>query len=72
MDKKKLILAQLCAEAIDYMSRTIDDWEDMIQDAMWLMSGGIGDAEDLAEEFDRVFQETFGITFSDAKKLNQF
>lgn len=72
MDKKKLILAQLCAEAINSLSNPVDDWEDIIQDAMWMMSAGIGDAEDLAEEFERVFKETFDVSFDDALKLNFF
>lgn len=71
MDKKKLILAQLCAGAINSLSK-MDSWEDIIQDAIWMMSTGIGGAEDQAKEFERVFKETFGISFDSAPKLNLF
>lgn len=67
MDKNKQILAQLLVEALEVYK----NYEAM-EDAIWLMSAGIGDAEDRWENFENVFRETFGISYEDAKHLNLF
>lgn len=63
---KKLFLAQLFVEALsDFDSETIED-------AIWMMNGGIGDVEERWETFYNSFEEAFGISYEDAKQLNLF
>lgn len=64
---KKMYLAQLAAEAISHY-----DNEDCICDALWLMNGGLGGAEEEWENFNQIFKDAFGITYDEAKQLNLF
>ncbi len=67
MNKKKKILAQLFIEALNVYGNY-----DAMEDAIWLISDGIGDAEDRWEKFKEVFKETFGVSYEEAKELDLF
>ncbi len=69
MDKKKLVFAQLCADAIE---KYIEIYPERADDALWIMSGGVGDAEEHYENLEKMFGEVIGIAFSEAEKLNEF
>lgn len=64
---KKLYLAQLAAKAMSCYSD-----EDVVCDSLWLMNGGISGPEEQWENFLKVFKDTFGISYDEAKQLNLF
>lgn len=66
MNKKK-ILAQLFAESLEAYRNY-----DAIEDAVWMIAEGVGDTEERWEKFEKTFEEVFGVSFEDAKNLDQF
>lgn len=66
MNKKK-ILAQLFVESLEAYRNY-----DAIEDAVWLVAEGIGDAEERWAKFEKAFEEVFDVSFENAKNLDQF
>lgn len=64
---KKKVLAQLFAEALSVYGN-----HEAIEDAVWILSGGIGDIEDQWDNFYKTFKEIFGISYQEARELNLF
>lgn len=45
------------------------DWTDVHEDMSWLLAAGQGDIDDRYENFERAFQEVFGISSEEAKNF---
>ena len=66
LQQKKRVLATLFMDGFQMLA---DQCPDAIEDAVWLMSDGVGDVEDAWDMFYAIFEEVFGISFEDAEHL---